>query len=83
MALPLILVALWAVIANILTLTPGQAQYWRNAALLICTGIPIVGLVTWQHGPWIGLFVMAAGIVMLRWPVISLGRRIKRRTLRQ
>lgn len=82
MSLSLILAAVWAVVANVLAMTPSKDHHWRNAYMLITVGIPIVGYVTWQHGPWIGILVMAAGMSVLRWPVIYLGRWIKRRTLR-
>lgn len=82
MSLPLILAALWAVVANVLAMTPSRDQHWRNAYLLIAVGIPIVGYVTWLHGPWVGILVMAGGVSVLRWPVIYLGRWIKHRTLR-
>ncbi|MDW3184552.1 MULTISPECIES: DUF2484 family protein [unclassified Roseobacter] len=82
MSLPLILAALWAVVANVLAMTPSKDHHWRNAYMLIAIGIPIVGYVTWLHGPWLGLLVMAGGVSVLRWPVIYLGRWIKRRTLR-
>lgn len=78
----LVLAALWALIANILAMTPSKDHHWRNAYMLIAIGIPIVGFVTWQHGPWVGMLVMAAGVSVLRWPVIYLGRWIKRKTLR-
>ncbi|WP_299670747.1 DUF2484 family protein [uncultured Roseobacter sp.] len=81
MSLSLILAAVWAVVANVLAMTPSKDQHWRNAYMLITVGIPIVGYVTWQHGPWVGILVMAAGMSVLRWPVIYLGRWIKRRTL--
>lgn len=82
MSLPLILAALWAVVANVLAMTPSKDHHWRNAYMLIAIGIPIVGYVTWLHGPWLGLLVMAGGVSVLRWPVIYLGRWLKRRTLR-
>ena len=50
--------------------------------VLIAVGIPILGLVTWQHGPWIGMLILAMGMSVLRWPIIYLGRWIKRVTLR-
>ncbi|MEP2641988.1 DUF2484 family protein [Roseobacter sp.] len=82
MSAPLILAAIWAVAANVLAMTPSKDQHWRNAYILIAFGIPIVGYVTWLHGPWIGMLIMAAGMSVLRWPVIYLGRWIKRNTLR-
>ena len=82
MTVSLTLAALWALAANILAMTPSKDHHWRNAYLLIAIGIPIVGMVTWQHGPWIGMLVLAAGTSVLRWPAIYLGRWIKRKTLR-
>ncbi len=69
MTLSLILAALWAVVANVIAMTPSKDNHWRRAYVLIVLGIPIVGFVTWQHGPWIGMLVLAAGMSVLRWPV--------------
>lgn len=82
MTLSLTLAAIWALIANVLAMTPSKDHHWRNAYILIVIGIPIVGFVTWQHGPWIGMLVLAAGVSVLRWPVIYLGRWIKRKSVR-
>lgn len=78
MTTSLTLAALWALIANLLAMTPSRDHHWRNAYVLITVGIPIVGYVTWQHGPWIGLLVLGMGMSVLRWPMIYLGRWIKR-----
>ena len=59
MSLSLSLACLWAVVANILAMTPSSDHHWRSAYVLIAVGIPIVGFVTAQHGPWIGLLVLA------------------------
>ena len=83
MSTALILAAVWALVANVLAMTPSRDHHWRNAYMLIAVGIPIVGLVTWTHGPWVGLLVLAGGMSVLRWPVIYLGRWIRRVTLRQ
>lgn len=82
MSIPLIFAAVWALVANLLAMTPSRDHHWRNAYILIAIGIPIVGFVTWQHGPWVGLLVLAGGMSVLRWPVIYLGRWVKRKTLR-
>ncbi len=82
MTVSLILAALWALIANILAMTPSKDHHWSNAYVLIGVGIPILGFVVWQHGPWIGMLVLAAGMSVLRWPVIYLGRWIKRHVSR-
>ena len=70
----LVLVCLWAVLANVLAMMPSKDNHWTYAYILIGIGIPILGFVTWDHGPWIGLLAMAAGMSMLRGPVIYLGR---------
>ena len=57
---------------------PGYA-FVMGGLILIGIGIPILGYVTWQNGPWVGLLVMVAAMSVLRWPVIYVGRWIKRR----
>ncbi|QUJ75112.1 DUF2484 family protein [Sulfitobacter albidus] len=79
MTLSLTLVCLWAVTANIIAMTPSKDYHWRNAYILIAVGIPILGYTVLQHGPWVGLLVLAAGCSVLRWPVIYLGRWLRRR----
>lgn len=78
MTLSLILVCVWAVAANVLATIPSNDNHWRRAYVLIAVGIPLLGYVTWQNGPWVGLLVLAAGASVLRWPVIYLGRWMKR-----
>ena len=78
MSLSLILACLWALVANVLAMTPSRDFHWRNAYILIAIGIPIVGYVVFQHGPWIGLLVLAGGCSVLVWPVIYLGRWLSR-----
>ena len=70
----LILACLWALFANLLAMTPSKDHHWRNAYILIAVGIPIVGYIVVQHGPWVGLLVLAGGCSVLRWPVIYLMR---------
>ncbi|WP_417726144.1 DUF2484 family protein [Roseovarius sp.] len=78
MTVSLVLACLWAVAANVLAMLPSRNNYWRRAYVLIAVGVPILGFVTWQNGPWIGLLVMVAGMSVLRWPVIYLGRWLRR-----
>lgn len=56
---------------------PSKDYHWRNAYILIAVGVPILGYVTIQHGPWIGLLVLAGACSILRWPVIYLARWIR------
>jgi hypothetical protein len=78
MSISLVLACFWFVIANILAMTPSKDFHWRNAYMLIAAGIPIVGFVTTQHGPWVGLLVLAGGCSVLRWPVVYLLRWLRR-----
>lgn len=78
MSLSLVLACFWFVIANILAMTPSQDSHWRAAFVLIALGIPVVGLVTLQHGPLLGLVALAGGCSVLRWPVIYLMRWLRR-----
>ncbi|MDF1715613.1 MAG: DUF2484 family protein [Antarcticimicrobium sp.] len=75
----LILACLWAVAANLSAMLPSRDNHWRRAYGLIALGIPLLGWVTYQNGPWIGLLVLAAGMSVLRWPVLYLARWLRRR----
>ena len=74
MTLSLILACLWALAANLLAMMPSRDNHWRRAYALIAVGIPILGYVTYQNGPWWGVAVLLAGMSILRWPVVYLGR---------
>ncbi|MEX0316893.1 MAG: DUF2484 family protein [Ruegeria sp.] len=74
----LILACVWAVVANVLAMTPSRDNHWTRAYALIAVGIPLVGYVTYENGPWIGLLVLAAGMSVLRWPVIYLTRWLRK-----
>lgn len=79
MPLSLTFACLWAVAANVLAALPSKDNHWRRAYGLIAVGIPILGFVTYQLGPWMGLLVLVAGMSLLRWPVIYLSRWIRGR----
>ncbi len=83
MSLPFVLACIWAVVANVLAMTPSSDNHWRNAYILIAVGIPILGFVTAAHGPWAGMLVLAAGCSVLRWPVIYLMRWLRRSTFQE
>ena len=74
----MLLACLWAVTATLIAILPSRDRHWRAAYFLIAAGIPILGWVTLENGPWIGLIVIAAGASILRWPLIHLWRRIRR-----
>ena len=79
MSLSLILACLWAVAANLAAMIPSRDNHWRRAYVLIVCGIPLLGYVTYENGPVAGLVAMAAGMSLLRWPVVYLGRWMRRR----
>lgn len=81
MTLSLVLACVWALCANLLAMVPSKDNHWRRAYALIAVGIPLLGYVTYENGPWIGLLVLAAGMSVLRWPVVYLSRWL-RATLR-
>ncbi len=78
MTTSLVLAAAWALIANVLAMFPSRDNHWRNAYVLIAVGIPILGFVTYENGPWVGLIVLVAAMSVLRWPVIYLLRWLRR-----
>ena len=82
MNLSLAAAALWLVSANVLALLPSKDNHWRRAYILTAIGVPLLGWVTLENGPWIGLLVLAAGMSVLRWPVLYLGRWVKQRFAR-
>lgn len=78
MSTSLLCAALWLVAANVMALIPSKDNLWQRAYLLIAIGIPLLGWVTYENGPWAGLITLAAGMSVLRWPVVYLVRWAKR-----
>lgn len=74
MTLSLAAACLWAIVANVLAMVPSNDNHWRRAYVLIAVGIPLLGWVTWENGPWVGMLALVAGMSVLRWPVIYLMR---------
>lgn len=74
----LIFVAVWLLAANVVAMFPSKDHHWKFAYGMIALGVPLLGWVTYQNGPWIGLIVLAAGASVLRWPLIYLTRWMRR-----
>lgn len=70
MSLSLTLACLWVITASVIAMLPSKRGHWPAAYALITVGIPILGYVTYQHGPFLGLLCFAAGALILRWPLI-------------
>ncbi|MCP3972710.1 MAG: DUF2484 family protein [Rhodobacteraceae bacterium] len=75
----LTLACLWVLTASTIAMLPSRRNHWPAAYVLIATGLPLLGFVAVQHGPWIGLLCLVAGSSVLRWPLIHLARWLKRR----
>lgn len=69
---------LWLVAANVAAMVPSRDNHWARAYALIVIGVPLLGYITYTNGPWLGLLFMVAGASILRWPVIYLGRWMRR-----
>ncbi|MDI3335458.1 DUF2484 family protein [Defluviimonas aestuarii] len=82
MNISILLACLWAITATLIAMLPSRDRHWRAAYVLIAVGIPILGYVTYQNGPWVGLIVLAAGASILRWPLIYLWRWLRRKRAR-
>lgn len=76
MTLSLGIACLWALVANVAALLPSRDNHWRQAWVLIVSGIPLLGWVTYENGPLLGLVVLAAGVSVLRWPLVFALRRL-------
>lgn len=79
MSLSLILACSWVLGAALLAAIPSNDNHWRRAYILVAVGIPLLGFVVYQNGPWIGLFVLAAGASILRWPLVYSWRWLKQK----
>lgn len=77
MSVALGLAFLWAVVAAAVALSSLRGQAPVCYALIL-TGIPILGLATWAHGPVAGSLLLAMGFVLLRYPLRPISRRVRR-----
>lgn len=76
-----IALCLWVIVAWVLSLVLTAKQSWPAAYVLIAAGVPILWLLWVQIAPWAALGGFVVGCVVLRWPVIYLGRWIKRKVM--
>ena len=76
--LPLALCLVWLIAANVIGMFPSRDLHWWAAYGMIAIGVPLLGWVTWESGPVVGLLLLAAGASILRWPVVYLWRWLRR-----
>ncbi|MGR3291042.1 MAG: DUF2484 family protein [Paracoccaceae bacterium] len=72
MSLSLICALLWLVLGNVIGMFPSKKNHWPAAYFLIVLGVPLLGWVTYENGPIVGLFALVAGASVLRWPLYFL-----------
>ncbi|WP_045386840.1 DUF2484 family protein [Falsirhodobacter sp. alg1] len=70
----LIFAALWFTVAIVASFRVHAPTGWA----LVLTGIPMVGMVTWQSGPLVGLVTLAFCLFLLRTPLRAVRRRAQR-----
>ena len=80
MPVSLMLACAWGIAANLAAMLPSRDNHWTRAYLLIASGLPILGYVVWESGPWVGLVVLLAMMSVLRWTVLYLWRWLRRRS---
>lgn len=75
-----LIAAVWVLAVNAMSLMSSRSE--RDVALIVSigTGIPILGLITLQHGPLAGLISLVAGMAVLAWPVARLRVRLRRKS---
>ncbi len=78
MSLALAAGCLWLILANVIAMFPSKDYHWRNAYGLIAVGLPLLVWIALTAG-WLMAAVFAgAGASVLRWPVVYLGRWLRR-----
>ena len=75
---PVAAACLWLIVANVIAMFPSRDHHWRNAYVLIAVGLPIVVWVGVSVGWLLAVVFAGAGASVLRWPVIFLGRWLRR-----
>lgn len=76
MTYSLITACLWALCATVIAFAP-RRFHLRGAWALIISGVPLIGWVTLDHGPLLGLLCLAGGISVLRYPAMHLFRKLR------
>ena len=60
---------LWLLAAAAAGLLPPRWERRPSAAALVATGVPILGFLTWLHGPMVGLLALGLGVMLLWRPL--------------
>ncbi len=73
-----LLAGLWVLAATAIALTPRRTRRPATVALIV-TGVPLLGWLTWSHGPVAGLIGLVAGASVLRWPPVHMRSWLRRK----
>ena len=77
---PILLAGLWAIAATAIALMP-RRTHRPGAVGLIVSGVPLLGWLTWTHGPLAGLLGLVVGTSILGWPLFHMGRWLRRKVV--
>lgn len=64
-----VLIGLWVLLAFVMATIPSRDNHWRRAYVLIAVGLPMLVLIVWRDGVWMGLLALVVAASVLRWPV--------------
>ncbi|MDO6479540.1 DUF2484 family protein [Shimia thalassica] len=79
MTLSITLALIWLVVVNLRGMFPSKDNHWRFAYFMIALGVPLIGVIWYQHGFWLALVFLLMAMWVMRWPVIYLGRWMRRK----
>ena len=79
MSLSLVLALAWFLVVNVRGMFPSRDHHWRFAYVMMALGVPILGFVWQQHGPWYVLVLLVLAGWIMRWPVIYFWRWFRRK----
>lgn len=71
----IVLCSVWVIVANVLGAVQRSSKNLLFPLVLVISGIPLLGLLTWHFGPLAGFVAFGAGAVVLRWPLFVRGER--------
>jgi hypothetical protein len=78
MTLSLILALIWLALAQATGVLRPASRQRAAAVALTVPGIPLLGWVTTDAGPYVALALLAAGALSLCWPLPGLARTARR-----
>lgn len=78
MSLSFIAALCWMVVVNLGAMFPSKDNHWRFAYVMIALAVPVLIGIFVQHGLLLAVVFFLAGMWIMRWPVIYLGRWLRK-----